>query len=271
MLRSSSITRGSSARRDRVGARARARGRTRRRRRARARGCRGPARRPARSARPPRPALSSSSQAGFRAAITPLTVIGRMSPTSVSASVWPMSLASTPCDEPLVDRGRGLRAARQRLAVRAPHEPEARVADAVLALARAALLVVVEVAGGRVRAPADVDADVRGGLALRSRVRTTSSGPWTSRSAATAKTSSAWKLPGWVATIIATPRYPRSSSGSASAPKRAIWPAGSGPTGIRTIAAAPARARRSTAAAHSAAVPATASPSSSPARSSSPG
>ncbi len=40
--------------------------------------------------------VSSSSQTGFIAAITPLTVIGRMSSTSSWAIVWPVSLASMP-------------------------------------------------------------------------------------------------------------------------------------------------------------------------------
>jgi hypothetical protein len=38
----------------------------------------------------------SSSQAGFSAAITPLTLIGRTPPTSGVTSLWPVSLASTP-------------------------------------------------------------------------------------------------------------------------------------------------------------------------------
>jgi hypothetical protein len=41
--------------------------------------------------------VSSSSQAGFIAAITPLTVIGRIESTSDSVMFWPVSLASTPC------------------------------------------------------------------------------------------------------------------------------------------------------------------------------
>ena len=53
------------------------------------------------------------------------------------------------------------------LAVLAPDQPEAGVADAVRPLARAALLVVVEVARLGVRLPADVDADVGGRLRLR--------------------------------------------------------------------------------------------------------
>ena len=50
---------------------------------------------------------------------------------------------------------------------RAPDEAEARVADAVGPLARAALLVVVEVAGRGVGAAADVDAQVGGVLRRR--------------------------------------------------------------------------------------------------------
>ena len=68
--------------------------------------------------------------------------------------------------EALVDRRRGLGAAREPLAVGAPHEPEARVADPVGPLAGAALLVVVEVAGGGIGAAADVDAQVGGVLRL---------------------------------------------------------------------------------------------------------
>ena len=66
--------------------------------------------------------------------------------------------------EPLVDGRRGLETARELLAVGAPHEPEARVADPVGPLAGAALLMVVEVAGGGIGAAADVDAQVGGVL-----------------------------------------------------------------------------------------------------------
>jgi hypothetical protein len=67
----------------------------------------------------------------------------------------------------LVDRRRGLRAARERLPVGAPDEPEARVADPVGTLARSALLVVVEVAGRGVGAAPDVDPQIGGVLCRR--------------------------------------------------------------------------------------------------------
>ena len=54
-------------------------------------------------------------------------------------------------------------------AVLAPHEPERGVAHPVGALARAALLVVVEVAGRRIAREADVDAHVGGGRGCRRR------------------------------------------------------------------------------------------------------
>jgi hypothetical protein len=41
--------------------------------------------------------VSSSSQAGLRAATTPLTLSGRTPSTSERVIVWPLSLASTPC------------------------------------------------------------------------------------------------------------------------------------------------------------------------------
>jgi hypothetical protein len=67
-------------------------------------------------------------------------------------------------NETLVDcRRRGF-AAGDLDAVRAPDQPEARVADAVGALARSALLMVVEVPGLGIRAPADVDAHIGRGL-----------------------------------------------------------------------------------------------------------
>ena len=40
--------------------------------------------------------VSSSSQDGLSAAMMPLTLIGRTSPISAWAIVWPVSLASTP-------------------------------------------------------------------------------------------------------------------------------------------------------------------------------
>ena len=111
--------------------------------------------------------VRSSSQRALSAPMTPETVMGDTSSTSASVIVWPVSLASTPCTSIRSIDGRLLGAAGEPLAVLAPDQAEARVADAVLALARAALLVVVEVARRGVRLPADVDADVGGRLRLR--------------------------------------------------------------------------------------------------------
>ena len=66
--------------------------------------------------------------------------------------------------------------------------------------------------------------------AASSRVRTISSGPWTRPSTATAKTSSAWKLPGWVATTVmsgpGTPRAarPRAPTAAPAARRRTVTP-----------------------------------------------
>ena len=101
------------------------------------------------------------------AATTPLTDIGRIVVDERLRDRLARVVGVDALHEALVDRRRGLGAARERLAVGAPDEPEARVADPVGPFARAALLVVVEVAGRGVGAASDVDAQVGGVLRLR--------------------------------------------------------------------------------------------------------
>ena len=148
MLRSSSITRGSSARpiaaADQL-ARALERG-----------GARDLARQDAlrerdglqRSARPPRRCRAPRPTTGCARATTPLTVIGRTPSTKDSMMVWPVSLASTPWTRRSSTAPRPPRSRRRRQRRTCRHtRPNEAYRMPLASLARAALLMVVEVAG----------------------------------------------------------------------------------------------------------------------------